>query len=248
MLHLAEFGRKPMHVVADEHHGPWFAELAARLVNACDFIVSGQRYRFTEVEAYYFSADHPDPYAHRDPLQREYARWYFHRTGGTYRGGSFKGLDLTFGDGAAYFGFLIRGIAAFDGTLFDGPCVTVNQILACTGSADVAGLDCLLVGRDLWDSAAPLSITPAREPRSAPVYASARVGLTLKRAATRPGALHFHERPYRYLTEPKSIAKGRRNLILSLYRTGYSNAAIHSITGSSMTMIQRISALEEHSL
>ena len=63
-----------------------------------------------EVEVYYHAADHPDPFAHRDPAQLHVGRWYFHRTGGTYRGGSFKGLDLAFGGSAAHAGVLIRGI------------------------------------------------------------------------------------------------------------------------------------------
>ena len=40
---LAELSRKPEHLTADEHFAPWFAEVAARLINDCDFVVAGER-------------------------------------------------------------------------------------------------------------------------------------------------------------------------------------------------------------
>lgn len=49
---LSELGRKPAHIVTDEHHAPWFAEIAANLMNRCDFVVAGERYRFAELEVY----------------------------------------------------------------------------------------------------------------------------------------------------------------------------------------------------
>src|SRR3954470_22893409 len=79
----------------------WFASLADRLLNRCRLTVGGEPHRFVEVEFYYCGEGHPDPFTHRDPLQKECGRWYFHRTRGEYRGGSFKGVDLTFGDGRA---------------------------------------------------------------------------------------------------------------------------------------------------
>lgn len=84
---------------------------------------------------YYSGGTHPDLFAHRDPVQLEDGRWYFHRTRGECRGGSFKGLDIALGDGTAYFGILIRAVAKPDGTLLDGPCVTVDHLLARTNTA-----------------------------------------------------------------------------------------------------------------
>ncbi len=38
-----------------------------------------------------------DPFSHCDAMQQTCAQWYFHKTGGKYRGGTYKGLDVTFG-------------------------------------------------------------------------------------------------------------------------------------------------------
>lgn len=91
------------------------------------------RHRIAELEFYYNTAVFPDPYPHGDELQRTAGQWcgarqfhpspliatcgnrsvhfcrYFHRTGGTYRSGTFKGLDITIGtDEKNYGGILIR--------------------------------------------------------------------------------------------------------------------------------------------
>ena len=60
MPSLSELSRKPAHVSADEQFAPWFAEIAARLLNQADFVVAGNRYRFAELEMYYSGGPHPD--------------------------------------------------------------------------------------------------------------------------------------------------------------------------------------------
>src|SRR4051794_39549996 len=96
----------------------WFTRIADRLLNASRLRVAGIPHRLTEIEFYDFDPTvHPDPFTHRDPIQRECGRWYFHRTGGVYRSGSFKGFDLTFGDGTSRAGILIRGLETPDGKL-----------------------------------------------------------------------------------------------------------------------------------
>src|SRR4051812_12134526 len=175
---IHEIGRKPKHVTADEHFTPWFAEVATRLLNEIDFIVAGKRYRFAELEMYYSGWGHSDLFAHRDPVQLEDGRWYFHRTRGEYRGGSFKGLDIALGDGASFFGILIRTIVLPDGTVLDGPSLTVDHLLAQTKAASVAALDGVINLRSVWDTTSPLHIVEAEKPRNATVYQSSRVGLS----------------------------------------------------------------------
>ena len=236
---LAELGRKPAHVTADEHFAPWFAEIAGRLMNECDFVVGGGRYRFAELEMYYSGGAHPDLFAHRDPVQLEDARCYFHRTRGEYRGGSFKGLDLALGDGTAYFGILIRTIVGANGTMFDGPCVMVDHLLAQTKSASVATLDGTINQRKIWDATSPVHIAEAETPRAAPVFSCSRVGLSLKKAKGKPDAPKFVGRAYRFLTEPMEISKGRPHLILALHRAGHDADAIRATTGVAQKTIER---------
>ena len=236
---LSELGRRPGHVTSDGHFGPWFAEIAARLLNATDFAVAGRRYRFAELEMYYSGGPHADPFSHREPVQLEDGRWYFHRTRGAYRGGSFKGLDLALGDGTAYFGILIRTVVAADGTVLDGPSITVDHLLAQTKAAGVAALDGVINGRSIWDPTSPLHIVEADPPRAALVFASSRVGLSLKKAKGKADAPKFVGRPYRFLTEPKAISKGRPHLVLALHRAGLTPEAIRDLTGVPKKAIAR---------
>src|SRR5262249_8905126 len=122
-------------------YAAWFDTVARRLLCGCRLMVGSEAHRFTEVEFYYHGGGHLDLFTHRDPIQRETGLWYFHRTGGVYRGGSFKGFDLTFGGHGAFGGVLIRGIEQDEGPLVDGPSLCVDHLLRRTEAADVASLD-----------------------------------------------------------------------------------------------------------
>lgn len=236
---LRELSTRPARVTADGHFGPWFAGLAAFLLNRTDFLIAGEPYRFAELEAYYHGPDHPDPFTHRDPVQYHRGRWYFHRTAGVYRGGSFKGVDLTFGDGTAMFGVLVRSVVAPDGAVIDGPSLTADHILAKTGAATVAALDAEIGERLVWDATSPLAVRAADPPRTADVLTTARVGLTLKRGRGKPDAPKYVMRPYRYLTEPRRITKGKPHMVLALHQQGRDAAAIHALTGVPRKAIER---------
>ena len=239
MLDLAALGVKPPPVTDDAHFGPWFAEVAGHLLNGIDLLICGDPYRVAEVEAYYFSEAHPDPFAHRDPIQLRIGRWYFHRTGGTYRGGSFKGVDLTFGDGRATFGMLVRTIVTPHGMPIDGPSLIVDHLLARLNLKTVAQLDARIAGRPVWDTTSPVAVRAAETPRMASVYATGRVGLTLKRMHAKPDGPRFVMRPYRYLTEPRRIEKGRPQLVLALHQQERDTSAIHALTGVPKKTIAR---------
>ncbi len=218
----------------------WFSAVAARLLNGTRLVVGGEALRLAEVEFYYFSAEHPDVFAHRDPIQMECGRWYFHRTGGVYRGGSFKGLDLTFGDGAARGGILIRGVDRQDDRRIDGPSLCVDHFLDATGAEGVAALDRAVAGRVGWDPGNPLRLVEGAEGEMRTVYHSARVGLSLKRArknAAEPP--RYLMRPYRYLTEPRRTAKGKAQLVLTLHAEGIAPEEIHKLTACPKNTVAR---------
>src|SRR5690242_14156776 len=115
----------------------WFRKIATALLTSARLVVGGEPHRLVEIECYYHGPDHPDPFAHRDPVQLHLGRWYFHRTGGVYRSGSFKGLDVAFGDGHSHAGLLIRGVETAAGTLIDGPSLTVDHVLRKSGYRNV---------------------------------------------------------------------------------------------------------------
>src|SRR5205085_6803669 len=105
---------------------------------------------------YYRGPAHDDPFTHGDPIQVHPGRWYFHKTAGVYRGGSFKGVDVTFGDGTARGGILFRGLERPDGSLIDGPSLLVDHVLTLCGADSVAELDRKIAERLAWDPSSPM--------------------------------------------------------------------------------------------
>jgi hypothetical protein len=216
----------------------WFCSIARRLLLGTRLLVADKPHRLTEIEFYYHCPAHPDIFAHRDPVQKTPGRWYFHRTRGTYRGGSFKGLDLSFGDPAAFGGVLFRGLEAPGGTLIDGPSLLVDHLLARTGAGTVAGLDQTIGARLAWDNTSPLRLTEIAE-EDRPIYRCPRVGLSLKRARNSGEAERFVLCSYRLLTEPRRIAKGKPQIVLGQHVLGSSEEEIHRITGCPLRTVSR---------
>ena len=171
-------------------------------------------------------------------------RWYFHRTHGGYRGGSFKGVDLTFGDGEARGGILLRGAERSDGTVIDGPSLFVDALLRGTATTTVRELDEALGERFAWDRFGPVYFERTQAPAQ-PILSCARVGLSLR--AARPGFTgdSFLTRPYRFLTDPRRTRKGKVQMILGLNRQGRAMDEIVRATGSlSRTVIAILAEYE----
>jgi len=230
----------------------WFMHIAERLLNGARLVVGQQSYRLVEIEFYYWSQAHPDPFTHRNPIQFHIGHWYFHRTHGAYRGGSFKGLDLTFGQGDASGGILIRGLETPDGTRIDGPSLCVDHLLEATGTATVAALDQAIDKHLAWEDGNPLFLEAVQTLAKRPLYRSPRVGLRIpgKAGAASLSPLHlqatsFIMRPYRYLTAPQRTKKGKLLLVLSLHAQGIDAHEIQRLTNClPRTVARYIAAFE----
>jgi hypothetical protein len=237
---------EPVGVTAGRDPAGWFDRVAERVLDGTRFLVGNEPHRFTEIEFYYHGGEHLDPFSHRDPIQRQLGRWYFHRTGGVYRGGSFKGFDLTFGGPDSFGGILIRGLEKPDGSLVDGPSLCVDHLLARTEAGDVATLDRAINALPAWDGDSPLRLEVAEGLEQRPLYRTARVGLSLKRLRASELPPRFILRPYRYLREPRRIAKGKIHLVLALHAAGKSFLEILQETGCPRAAVERyISDFEE---
>lgn len=222
----------------------WFRRIADRLLRRTVLDVAGEPHELCEVEFYLHGEQHPDPFTHGQPIQRSSGRWYFHRSGESYRGGTYKGLDVTFGPPDAFGGILIRSLLTPEGALINGSSLCVEHLLAHTGQADVASLATAVADRDVDASDSPLRLRSVGE-RALTVYYTARVGLTLKRVATYPEMLDYILRPYRALTQPRRIAKGRVHLIIALHQAGERAETIEALTGAPRrTVKQYIEAYE----
>ncbi|MHB1424488.1 MAG: hypothetical protein ACYC3I_15060 [Gemmataceae bacterium] len=228
--------RKPHDAGALED---WFTRIAERLLSGSRLVVGRQFYRLVEIEFYYWSPTQPDPFTHRHPFQFHIGRWYFHRTHGAYRGGSFKGLDLTFGAGDASGGILIRGLETPDGRLIDGPSLCVEHLLDAAGAATVAELDRAIDERLAWEDGNPLILEEIGELENQPIFRSPRVGLMLKSAAARTDGKRFLMLPYRCLNQPRRIKKGKLHLVLALHAQGDGGADIQRRTNCPRRVVER---------
>lgn len=151
-------------------------------------------------------------------------------------------------------GMLIRSLKIDEGQVINGPSLCVDYLLerfresssSDTSSASlptVAMLHQQIGELQIWDPANPLrlelsAVQPATERFVDEVYATPRVGLTLKRigwAAAKPYLL----RRYRWLRFPADVKKGRVQTILAMSADGLSVDEIRQRTGSPTDAIQR---------
>jgi 3-methyladenine DNA glycosylase Mpg len=130
-----------------------FEEIADQLLNKSYWRINGGAYRLVEIEFYLRSRGHNDMYVHADEEQKFSHKYYFHRfRNGSYKGGTFKGLDLVFGDEDTYFGILIRSILNLEtDELVCGPCNVVNHVLkecGCDSIMELTGNKCLRIRKN----------------------------------------------------------------------------------------------------
>lgn len=216
----------------------WFRQIADRLLRRTVLEVAGEPHELCEVEFYLHGEQHPDPFTHGQAIQRSHARWYFHRSGESYRGGTYKGLDITFGPAEVFGGILIRSLLTPDGQLINGSSLCVEHLLVRTGHESVASLAEAVAERDV-DAPDTLLRLRSTAARAVPIHYTARVGLTLKRVAEHPEMLDYILRPYRALTRPRQIAKGRVHLVIALHQAGEGPEAIASLTGAPKRTVER---------
>ena len=225
----------------DEVFSAAFRGAADLLLNHTTLYIAGSPHRLAEIEFYWHGPGHEDPFAHRDPIQVDSGIWYFHRQGGTYKGGTYKGVDIAMGRRPdTYVGILIRSIMdAASGVLIEGSCTCVDHVLSRTGKESVAALVGSFDGSIDPRESSPLFLAH-EDPRggAAQVFDSPRVGLTLKKGAT-PERRAFLARAYRFTIEPRRTKKGRPHLVVRLHQEGYSNEAITRITGASAATVAR---------
>lgn len=166
-------------------------------------------YRVCEIEFYVKNNHHNDEYTHQDNHQKTYAKWYFHRTkSGNYKGGTYKGVDLTFGNEDTYFGVLIRSIYSVEnGEIIEGPCRCVNTILELNNCKNVS--DYMVNRTDPLNARSNNNfyIKRCRGLKKYNIYSGPRIGLSDKYK-------DYQNIPYRYVIMKDKIKKSKTNLKL----------------------------------
>lgn len=196
-----------------------FYQLTNTLLNKTLLVINNKEYRLREIELYLFTDDHPDTYTHKDIDQNIPCRWYFHKKGNTYKGGTYKGLDITFGFQdpnkckITYAGILIRGISN-NNNLVTGPSKVVDHILRETKFEKITDLVKNL--ESLYDvskkSLLYLRYNDMLE--QLVIYSGPRVGLSFKYPV-------YAVKNYRYLTyRIKEIEKYKPSIIFNLANSG----------------------------
>lgn len=178
-------------------------------------LIAGNLCRIAEVEFYRT----PDPFIHGDIDQQMSSNcFYFHKNGGTYKNGTFKGLDITMGDGQVYASMLIRSIMTPDGFI-EGPCNVVDYILKKNGKAKIEDL----IGT-ISPPSLPISVyfqnnflmLISANHTETKVYNGPRVGLSLKKEKEVFGLRsHYVMKEFRFTCFPKMIKKDRNMLVVA---------------------------------
>ncbi len=195
-------------------------------------------YTLAELELYHHGETHEDPYVHGNKMQKEYCKWYFHKKSddGQYNGGTFKGLDMTFGDGKAFTGVLIRSIVdTKTGTQIEGSCKVVNQILKDCGAASIQALVAEMTKTNpTLDIFTPtingFRLVKTEKALEKKIYLSTRVGLP-------PHDTDAHKKyismNYRYLDLANAkFKKNKKEIVRSLHLAGMTPAEIMALTST----------------
>ena len=119
-----------------------FQMLADKILNKARLVANTKEYKICEIEMYLRNNDHDDKYVHGHDDQKQFGKFYFHRyQNGTYKAGTYKGLDIVLGNNNSYFGILIRTLYDSDTNKFiEGSCRCVNEILQQFNVTDVKEL------------------------------------------------------------------------------------------------------------
>jgi len=225
-------------------------DVAWNIMTAWELIVGAGRHQIVELEAYAHSSVHPDPYTHGDDAQLDCGKWYFHKQGVSFKGGSFKGLDLTCGSREArvYAGLLVRSIVAYaadadagpqamnEGCLVEGPSLVVDHILKLNKKSSISefanGRSASQLPADATDG---LRLVPRVDQMEAhgrlTVHAAPRVGLVLRmddggktHSSGQPSA--FCTRPYRFSVTAEKLSKCRSGFVAVAHLIGHDRAAL----------------------
>ncbi|CAF0886058.1 unnamed protein product [Adineta ricciae] len=209
-----------------------FHTIANKLINEYELVFNDQTtFRLVELEFYFYhELRHADSFAHRHPEQQHYENWYFHRQGtsatASYKAGTYKGLDITFGstDGSSYGGILIRSIKNLEtNEIYEGSCLVVNAILELCKSETIKDLVelKLLKNLNVFNRNSFIYLRPSTAIESKELIASPRVGLTLKVPSLDRERFLF--RPYRFTPKDYYPAKMRATIMLALAVEKYFN-------------------------
>lgn len=204
-----------------------FDNVANLFLNQTVIICGKSTFKPTEIEFYYnvkiekdekVDRECLDCFVHCNEDQLEYGKWYFHKMGkkssSKYKGGTYKGLDLTLGskEKNIYCGILIRSVMDIDTLgMTEGPCRCVNLFLQsaeCKSINDLTHQGFIL---DVLQNESKFVIKDAtpkllEKISASKMYKDTRIGLS-KNNANKPEFNFKH----RYLTHSEKFKYHKRS-------------------------------------
>ena len=259
LTHIAESEREKrkstLVPVAHPAYSTAFREcldrIAAYLLHDVTIQAGDARFGIREVEMYAKLENvYEDRFTHCDAQQGFPGTWYFHKKGGTYKAGSFKGLDITFGNSkvGVWCGGLIRTIQNLTtNEEIEGPSLTVDAILAATKKANIASLvggtdRHLVVSESFSGAASGGELSPLLKLLSVPSSATRVQVLRAPRVGLVPRSdddLLFAGRLLRFFPFGTRLKKQRSGIVAALLVDGMERKAdeIAMISGCRKGMI-----------
>lgn len=194
-------------------------DIAKIILNRTKIVSGGKSYRICEIEFYLRCDNHKDEYTHCNKDQLKYGRWYFHQfANGSFKAGTFKGMDLTLGDkdNNKYLGILVRSLYDMDmNIMIKGPSNCVNELIGNHNESNVkdfmskvysnVGLRTLPTKKTTKNKYIYLRDYIHREDNE--IYHGPRIGLSDKYPVWR-------DINYRFVVKKNLIIKQKRSLVL----------------------------------
>ena len=217
-----------------------FEIFAKFILSECVLYINKDKYYIEEIEFYYYDDLHKDSYVHQMQDQKTSCEWYHHKyKTGVYKSGTYKGLDLTFGNNSAFGGILIRALVnANTNEYIIGPCNVVNHILKSLNYSDVNELVSNMKDKNAFSNVNPFYIKKEKS-IDTEIFKGPRVGLSGKY----PQYMFLN---YRFLKSPSNTLKYKDTLVSVLYKNGMSPDEIFIKTGIKKPQILKAIYTYEH--
>ncbi|TPX33330.1 hypothetical protein SmJEL517_g03697 [Synchytrium microbalum] len=197
------------------------------------------QYKIVEIEFYLrHLPQHIDPFSHARESQLEFGKFCFHKRGNSYAGGTWKGLDISFGcsgdpdtpaidngprgimrTNAFHAGILIRSIMNIEtNEVVEGPCKCVDKILKILKAKDVADLVSNILDDDLsiTNNTSSLYLSKSTIPVvTNEIFETPRIGLYIRKThKDLKERLGYVTRLYRFHTQ--TLSKGKAHTIIGI--------------------------------
>jgi hypothetical protein len=211
------------HQKGQSYH-EWYKQMYDYLLNNVQLSANGYKYQLIEIEFYYKSDNHYDTFVHCDKMQlNTCCQWYFHKQfGKSYKEGTYRGLDFTFGkEGEEYGGILLRSIKNIKTCeITEGSCKVVNEIFKacdnCTSVEEFVSKDNFDLNVNNSNSILHIENRPEGQGKEQ-IICCPRVGLTLnKYDHYKPS---FIMKEYRFYTHPHIIQKYKSLAVITYMLT-----------------------------